>query len=152
MFRIITIVSILSLVLFAIGCGGGAGKVANAPNTNINAVTSSTVDPANMPAGISANEIRQPVNAPGIPANGGQLPKGATPTPGIPSPAELKKPFKPGATPTPGIPDQETIRKALGQRSTNVNTSPPTGNNPPMMKNNPPTMMKSNKVTGGKIQ
>jgi hypothetical protein len=34
-------------------------------------------------------------------------------TPGIPSPEELRKPFRPGPKPTPGIPDEKTIRRML---------------------------------------
>ncbi|CAN5493535.1 hypothetical protein BH10ACI3_BH10ACI3_23760 [soil metagenome] len=145
MSKILSALLVSAIGLLAVACGGAApGKVEKNVNTNSNAVASSTVDPANMPEGLSANEIRQPVNAPGIPNVVTRLPKGTTPTPGIPSEAELKKPFKPGATPTPGIPDQETIRRALGQRSTTANMPPPGGNNPP-------PMMKSNKVTGGKV-
>ena len=145
MFKIFIASSLLCLTLLTPGCGGAASNN-QAANTasNIAPPVTTKVDPANMPPGISANEVRAPVNAPGIPANAGPLPKGATPTPGIPSEFQLKKPFKPGATPTPGIPDPETIRRALGQHPTNVNTPPPSnGTSVPMMKS-------TNRKLGGK--
>jgi hypothetical protein len=60
------------------------------------------------------------------------MPKGATPTPGIP--ANANRPLKPGATPTPGIPDQETIRRQMqGLDTTNLNAAP-SANTPMMMR------------------
>jgi hypothetical protein len=101
------------------------------------------LDPANMPPGLSGSPV--PIeNVPGIPANGAQaLPKGTTPTPGIPSPDEIKKGFKPGTTPTPGIPDPATIRKQMGLPPLNINAVPP-GNNQPAPK--------GKKTNGGKPQ
>lgn len=133
-------------VMFALGCGGTApaNSAVNA-NTNVNAATPVKLDPANMPPGLSGRPITPPANTPGIPANGAVIPKGTTPTPGIPSPAELKKPFRPGTTPTPGIPSPEEIRKALGKPPTNVNTPAPS-------KENDVPMMKSTKKLGGKPQ
>lgn len=46
---------------------------------------------------------------------------GGAPTPGIPGPEELKKPFKPGTKPTPGIPDEKTIKKMLSETPVNSN-------------------------------
>jgi len=116
--------------LFAIGCGGAAE---NANSNSANANRAVILDPANMPPGLSASPL--PVNGspiPGIPTNGAQIPKGTTPTPGIPSPEELKKGMKKGTTPTPGIPDPETLRKAMGQPIGNVNRPP--ANAAPMMR------------------
>ncbi len=82
-----------------------------------------------MPAGLSTAPVQPSGNStPGIPPVIANLPKGATPTPGIPDPATLKKPMKPGVTPTPGIPDAATLRKAMGQPPTNVNAPLPSGN------------------------
>jgi hypothetical protein len=103
------------------------------------------LDPANMPPGLSGNTVTPGANTPGIPANAGPLPKGATPTPGIPSAEQLKKPFKPGATPTPGIPDEATIRRMLNTPS-NVNAPPP----PP--KGGEPMMKSTKRRLGGKPQ
>jgi hypothetical protein len=143
-------IPLLLVTIISAACGGGPpNKAANAAAENTNTVRSQTVDPAEMPPELSGKETNQPVNVPGIPNNPTPLPKGTTPTPGIPSEADLKKPFKPGATPTPGIPDQETIRKALGQRPTNVNLPPASGNTP-MTQTSP--QMKGNKKTGGRVQ
>ncbi|CAN5493985.1 hypothetical protein BH10ACI2_BH10ACI2_13230 [soil metagenome] len=139
--------AVLSLVIgvFIFACGGNtpANTAANsASNVNSNAVIK--LDPANMPPGISASPIQTvPANAVNGPANANTNSKSTSPTPGIPSPAELKKPFKPGATPTPGIPSADEIRKMLGQPPANVNAKPPT-------KMNDVPMMKSNKPVSGK--
>ncbi len=140
MYKALNIYSIVVAMSFAASCGGEAVKQSNSAvaNQSANSVTSSTVAPTNLPPEFSGTEVKQPANAPGIPSNMQPLPKGSAPTPGIPSEADLKKPFKPGTTPTPGIPDPETIRKALNMRSTNVNLPPPDGKNPPMMKGNAP--------------
>lgn len=118
------------------GCGGSAGGSTssntantNAKNTNSNGFTN--VDANNLPPGLSASPITPGTNtAPGIPANSANVPKGATPTPGIPDPKTLGKPVKPGATPTPGIPSPEEIRRQMQQKGpSNVNTPgpPPSG-------------------------
>jgi hypothetical protein len=63
--------------------------------------------------------------------------KTATPTPGIPDPANANKTIKPGATPTPGIPDAANIKKQLEKNAgianavMNANRSAA----PPMMMN-----------------
>ena len=79
-----------------------------------------------MPVQPSANSTA------GIPSANGvrELPKGATPTPGIPDPKTLGKPVKPGATPTPGIPDPETIRRQMSGQAPigNVNSAPQSDN------------------------
>jgi hypothetical protein len=57
------------------------------------------------------------------------LPKGATPTPGIPDPKLANRMIKPGPTPTPGIPDPETLRRQMrGLQNTNVNAASPGDN------------------------
>ena len=135
----IKLIAILSFsVLLAVGCGGAAGNLSTNANTNSNvsANTEVTLDPANMPPGLSGSPMVPSANTPGIPMNPGPLPKGTTPTPGIPSEAELKKGMKPGVTPTPGIPDAATIRKQLGLPPVNVNATPPKGSKAPMMKSN----------------
>lgn len=129
--------------IFAIGCGTAPSNVAN---SNSNGPVK--LDPANMPAGINTSPVQPSGNStPGIPpANAvNAVPKGATPTPGIPDPADLNKKPKPGATPTPGIPDQETLKKQL-QRPANVSATPPAGEAPSMMRstntNGPRTVRK----------
>lgn len=153
MFRNLIISSLCFSVTFLFGCGGTAPSNSNA-NANSNAnvrVAEVPLDPTNMPPGISANPVIVDAanNAQGTAANS-KLPKG-TPTPGIPSEAQLRKPMKPGATPTPGIPSAEELKRMMNQTrpSTEVNSPPPS-----MMKknSNTPPMMKSNRVTGGRPQ
>ncbi len=141
MFRIQLISLLFVISLIALGCGGAAPANSTA-NSNTN--TAIKLDPANMPPGLSPNTAIPAANATNVPANVKVLPKGATPTPGIPSEKELKKPFKPGATPTPGIPDPATIRKQMGLPPLNANAVPPKGSDVPMMK--------SNKKLGGRPQ
>jgi hypothetical protein len=129
---------LLWLAIFAVACGSSTETNSNV-NVNQTVGTGNvTVDPNNLPEGLSASPIPPSANTtPGIPdpKNANAIPKGATPTPGIPSPADLKKPFKPGATPTPGIPSPEELRRQM-QRSTNVNVNaqPPAGDEQMMMK------------------
>ena len=129
------IATAFGLSLMAMGCGSTAttNVNANVSTTNVNAAVK--LDPANMPDGLKPEAI-QPSGAatPGIPANVTNLPKGATPTPGIPDPATIKKGMKPGATPTPGIPSPEELRKMMGQPAGNVNK--PAQSDQMMMKNN----------------
>jgi len=139
----LTIVS----ALLAIACGGAATSNSTANRDSNTAANSNSpaevkLDPANMPPGLSASPIQPAANVDGISANPAPLPKG-TPTPGIPSEAELKKPFKPGATPTPGIPSEAELRKAMGKPA-NIKTDRPPANAPPMM------MKSTNKKLGGK--
>jgi hypothetical protein len=137
----------ITSAMLAVGCGDAA--TSNTAKVNSNAAANSNspaevkLDPANMPPGLSASPLQQSAaNADGISANPAPLPKG-TPTPGIPSEAELKKPFKPGATPTPGIPSEAEIRKAMG-KTANIKTDRPPANAPPMM------MKSTNRKLGGK--
>lgn len=133
----------LTLCLFgAAFAASGCGPANPGVNTNTNVNTEVKLDPANMPPGLSATPITPSANTPGIPANANPLPIGKSPTPGIPSPAELKKGVKPGTKPTPGIPDQETIRRQMGQPPLpNANAAPPANGEP----------KKSKRKLGGKI-
>ena len=127
-------------------CGGGATDRVNS-NTAVNANAANNMsgpvqlDPANMPPGLSPSPIATPASP-----NSNSTPKG-TPTPGIPSPEELKRRQKQGAgtTPTPGIPSAEEIRRSMGQQPS---STPPVvmmkGEDSQMMKKDAP-MMKSTK-------
>jgi hypothetical protein len=140
-----TVGFILGAAVVLSACGSTANNSTNAipPSvaTNANVIK---LDPANMPPGLSGSPL--PVNGvPGIPSNGAAvLPKGGTPTPGIPGPEEIKKGIKPGLTPTPGIPDPATIRKQMGLPPLNMNAVPPGGSSTPVPK--------SKKTTGGRPQ
>ncbi|MFZ1700263.1 MAG: hypothetical protein WAU71_05540 [Pyrinomonadaceae bacterium] len=136
----------------AVGCGGSVptNQPGNANSASVSPVAVN-IDPANMPDGLSARPVEQPANTIGVNAASVRT-NGATPTPGIPGPAEIKKGTKLGATPTPGIPSADEMRKMLSKPPTNVNgqAAPMKGSDVPMMKSNRPVMMKSNKPTGGK--
>ena len=130
---LLTIALLYTILVIACGSSAPANAGSNA-NTNSNAVIK--IDPANMPDGLKPEPIQPSANStPGIPPVIANVPKGATPTPGIPDPASLKKGLKPGVTPTPGIPSPEEIRKALGQKPTNVNVPPPASDQMMMKKN-----------------
>jgi len=135
MIRIILLFSALTLVAIAIACGSSPANNANVYLTNTNSVN--IANNANVPAVIDApvnanvnsTEANSPIASatPGIaPINAmTPLPKGATPTPGIPSAANANKIAKPGVTPTPGIPDAETLRRQMqGLDTTNINAAP----------------------------
>jgi hypothetical protein len=136
--------TLAAVVAASAACGGsnntGTNAAANAAPGNANVIK---LDPANMPPGLSGSPV--PIaNVPGISANGAQaLPKGATPTPGIPGPDQIKKGLKPGTTPTPGIPDPATIRKQMGLPPLNINAVPPANSAP---------VPKGRRPTGGKPQ
>lgn len=155
-----TRIGYLLLALFItaslMACGGASNTATNANTTAATAPAGNTapvavnLDPANLPPGLSASPIQQPANVPGVNSNGA-VPRGATPTPGIPDPSKMNKPLKPGATPTPGIPSAEEIRKMLGKPGANANASTPgMKSSPPMMKSNSQPMMKSNRPLPGK--
>ena len=120
---------------FSFGCGSAPSN--SAANAGANANTAVIkLDPANMPEGLKGEQIQPSANStPGIPPTMTNLPKGATPTPGIPDPETLKKGLKPGVTPTPGIPSPEELRKAMGQPAPSSNT-PPAATSDQMMKKN----------------
>ena len=127
MLKKFTIASVFLFSSFLLGCQSETPLNAN---TNVsNSV--GNLDPSNMPPGLSGNTVTTPGNAiPGIPdansINSNNLPKGATPTPGIP--ANPGKPLPKGATPTPGIPDPATLKKQMDQIS-NTNPTNPTNSN-----------------------
>ncbi|RMH34600.1 MAG: hypothetical protein D6687_03215 [Acidobacteria bacterium] len=103
------------LILTAIltfGCSNTQQTEKTDANANTVKVSTSEKD---LPPGFSTSPLPTQGETPGIPAPNAvnSVPKGATPTPGIPDPKELSKPFKPGKTPTPGIPDEETLRRQL---------------------------------------
>lgn len=135
MLKIIGGIVVASAVL-AIGCGGSAPANSNSNKAAANVGTGPVnVDPANMPAGISTAPVQPSANTtPGIPATNVAVPKGATPTPGIPSPEELKKGIKPGTTPTPGIPSPEELKKAMSGKLPANAPPPPAPGDAPMMK------------------
>lgn len=152
MLRTIFVFLVCFSALFFTACGGTSPANSNANSNTNTKVAEIPLDSANMPPGISGSPgTTIGDNTQGVVANARQLPKG-TPTPGIPSEAELRKPFKPGATPTPGIPSPEELKRMMNNPppGSSVNAQPPT-----MMKKNantPPVMMKSNKQTGAKPQ
>ena len=103
-----------------------ACQSATEPNAN------TSVDESNLPEGISTKPLN--VNGelpPGIPnpANA-NLPKGATPTPGIPDPKTIgKTPMPKNTPPIPGIPDEETLKKQMNQMRNNSNATIPLNKN-----------------------
>ncbi|MBA3769483.1 MAG: hypothetical protein H0X08_03125 [Blastocatellia bacterium] len=107
-------------VVVSLGCGGTAPT--NSTKTSSNANIAVTLDNVNLPAGLSASPLQMSnAQTPGFPANAKAITRGTTPTPGIPSEAELKKAFKPGATPTPGMPSPEEMRRQANMQGGNVN-------------------------------
>ena len=136
MFKFLSIATIVVTAGLSFGCGGGAPANSKS-NLNANSAAGGmvTVDPANLPEGISTSSVPPSANTtPGIPAANTVLPKGATPTPGIPSEAELKRGIKPGVTPTPGIPSPEELKRQMS-RPANMSAPPPNpGTDAPMMK------------------
>ena len=135
MSKFIAVVICCLAAVLNFGCGSaGTGNTQPAANSNQNPARN--VDQANLPPEFSTSPIQMANNtAPGIPANVGQVQKGATPTPGIPG---ITRPLPKGTTPTPGIPSPEEIRRqrkfGVGNVG-NVNT-PPANSTPPMMMSN----------------
>jgi hypothetical protein len=137
----IKVIAISLALLAGYGCGA-SGRSNSNTSTNTNQPAEIKLDPNNMPPGLSTTPL--PMNGPmppGISVNAAAPPPGRTPTPGIPSPEQIKKGIKPGTKPTPGIPDPETLRKQLGYPAANFN-APPKGD----------VMMKSNRKLDGKPQ
>lgn len=120
MFRNIPVFFICAIFI-SFGCGSNP-----LPNANAPANRETKLDPANMPAGLSAIPLPSSANMPaGISLNAVNMPIGNKPIPGIPTAEQLKKGFKPVKTPPiPGIPDEATIRKQMGLPNTNVNPPP----------------------------
>lgn len=86
-----------------------------------------------LPPGFSTSPLPIQGSTPGIPDpnTAKEIPKGTTPTPGIPDVKELNKPFKPGKTPTPGIPSPEEIKRQLNTPvDPNVVNQAPSTNQP----------------------
>ena len=142
--------AILGILLMSVGCGSGPEANSNASNVNAGNSRIQNVDANNLPPGLSASPLAAANNsAPGIPAAKAvnSLPKGTTPTPGIPDPSTLGKPAKPGATPTPGIPDSATLKKQMEeirkQLSSNSNQAQP----PPPGAGDGQMMRKTRKIT-----
>ncbi|HMT07821.1 MAG TPA: hypothetical protein PKA82_07430 [Pyrinomonadaceae bacterium] len=144
MIRIIALLTLFIATAIALACGGGATPNAN---SNTSAAKEVKLDNANLPPGISAAPVATNVGAPGIPVVIANMPKGATPTPGIPSAEEMKKGPKKGTTPTPGIPSPEELRRQMsGETSPNI-PPPNSASDAPMMRQGPPMMKKNaNKV------
>jgi hypothetical protein len=120
---------IISVVLLSCQSSTTTNSMAgNSANSNAN----------NLPPEFSTVPITPSTDTtPGIPANGvNTVPKGTTPTPGIPPPSTINKRQRPGATPTPGIPDQETIRRQMQGQGT-PNPTPGDNQMRPMKKKTP---------------
>lgn len=139
-----------TILLMAVGCGPAPDANSNAANVNVSNSRIQNVDANNLPPGLSASPLTPANNsALGIPAANAvnSLPKGTTPTPGIPDPSTLGKPAKPGATPTPGIPDPATLKKQMEeirkQLSSNSNQPQP----PPPGAGDGQMMRKQRKIT-----
>ncbi len=110
--------------IFLSACGSSAIENANS--------ASSSNSNANLNGGWKKVENANAANNAASNQNVNSTAKG-TPTPGIPDPANINKPFKPGATPTPGIPDSANIRKQLQNPAANVNSAANSNSGPPMM-------------------
>ena len=130
MSKVLPVILLSPAILYAFGCGGAANSTPNA-NKNSNANTAVNLAPSNVlpvPAATPSTTSTEPA----------VMPKGGTPTPGIPSPEEMKKLHKPGATPTPGIPSPSEIKRIYSNPPPNVNTPAANGRDVPMMKSNRP--------------
>lgn len=146
MIRIILLLSALAAVAIAMACGSSPANNSNVYLTNSNSVNvdnSANVLPvvdSPINANVNSNAVNSPIASatPGMPPVNAMspLPKGTTPTPGIPSPANANKMAKPGVTPTPGIPDPETLRRQMqGLETPNMNV--PSKGDIQMMKKRP---------------
>ena len=128
MYRNTFFILISFAVIFAVMFGSACQSV---EKTNANAVNKSVAaDATNAPPGFSGkmtNELSADPNAPRPTV----LPKGTTPTPGIPSEEELKKQMtaQPKKTPPiPGIPSEEELKKQMNTPISNAKireTKPP---------------------------
>ena len=139
---VLKIVTLSSIAILA-GCGGAAVNTTNMANSamkseNLNAQS------AMVNSMVDSTATNTNVAAPGIPTVIANMPKGATPTPGIPSPEEMKKPVKKGATPTPGIPSPDEIRKQMGGAVPPSAVNDPAQPSDTMMKKDGGSMMKKN--------
>ena len=134
--KFLMFLAFFGIVLISIGCGSTTEANSNTAVTNANVSNArmQNVDANNLPPGLSASPLA-PVgnNVPGIsPANAANsLPKGTTPTPGIPDPSTIGKPMKPGVTPTPGIPDPATLKKQMEEIRRRMNSNSNQAQPPP---------------------
>lgn len=123
------VISIL-VILFSIGCqqvsssNDGLENNANLIVKNSSkSMTSPTPTPSLIPAANAPRSIPGATPITNLPSNNGML------APGIPDPKAAKKPQKPGATPTPGIPDAATLKRQweqlYGNANKSANASPP---------------------------
>lgn len=101
---------LLSALLLFFGCQANSKE----ENQNTGKANVSVSD-KDLPPEFSTSPLPIQGTTPGIPdpSQIKEIPKGPTPTPGIPDIKELNKPFKPGKTPTPGIPSPEEIKRQL---------------------------------------
>src|ERR1044072_277059 len=120
MYKTFSVILPCLLASIAFACaGGGAGNSANSANT----VTVANLDANHMPEGLSTSPL--PINGttPGIPAanlvNINLNRPGATPIPGI-DPGNIKIKPNPNGTPTPGIPSPAELKKMQQQMNSNA--------------------------------
>jgi hypothetical protein len=114
---------------FNVACSNTA-----APNAEANKAIAVNASPANMPEGLSANQVPLSANStPGIPdpKSDNTNAKGANSIPGIPDQTKTGKTPSTGKTPPiEGIPDEETLKKQMNtpaDRSV-MDQKPPTVN------------------------
>lgn len=102
------------LILFSTALTLFGAACQKVENTNVNSVNKSAAIVTNAPPEFSgqATKAATDPNAPKPIA----LPKGATPTPGIPSEEEIKKQMSPQTKktpPIPGIPSEEELKRQM---------------------------------------
>jgi hypothetical protein len=128
MYKTITVLVTCALALFAFACASGPGTDS--------ANSGGPANSANMPEGLSTNPLPVNGSTPGIPAGNMTTVNlnapGATPIPGIdPKHAMMTPNPDPHATPTPGIPSPAEIQKmrsAQGQQTMKQQANvPPAG-------------------------
>jgi len=120
MLRIFLAVSICFLLLVNLSCQ-------SADTTNANTTANVPPELSGSPVPITAN------STPGIPdPNSANVKPMTGTTPGIPDTSKGKTVLPKGATPTPGIPDQETLKKQMNTpiKDANVVNNPPKENKP----------------------
>ena len=105
---------IILIIAVNLACSNSA-----APNSQTNQAVVVNASPANLPEGLSTNQIPLTADStPGIPdpksVNANNNSKGTASTPGIPDTTKTGKTPQPKNTPPiPGIPDEETLRKQM---------------------------------------
>ncbi len=118
MIKIFSLALLLSIT-FIVFTACGTTPEPNTNNANAAGIGTVSLNAANLPPGISNNPVIFNGN---LPASNTPGQPGATPTPGIPDPANVNVKPKPGATPTPGIPSPEEIKRQMNRV---VNSMPP---------------------------